>query len=299
MRPVIVLLALGLAQCLAGLAVAEDEVFSGPQVGEKLPPFQVRSALGPEAGKDLDFVTAADGKPILLVFVHEVSRPSIGLTRILTTFASSKKKDGLTTGVVWLSDDPAEAEKTLERIKHALAAETPTGIFVDGQEGPGSYGLNRKVALTILVGNEHQVTANFALVQPSLQVDLPKIVASIVKETGGPAPKLEELLGPRDSMQRSADNEPDPNLRPLLRPVIRKTATDEEVDQAVAKLEKYLADHEAARIEVGRITSTIIKAGKLANYGTPRAQEHLERWATTYGAPLEKPTKAPDEPKEP
>jgi hypothetical protein len=294
-----VLLALALTQGSASVRAADEKVFSGPQVGEKLTPFQVRGAFGPEKGKDLDFVTAAGGKPVLLVFVHEVTRPSIGLTRILTAFANTKKKDGLITGVVWLTDDPSEAETALERMKHALAEDVPTGIFVDGQEGPGSYGLNRNVALTILVGNENKVTANFALVQPSLQVDLPKILVALVKETGGRAPKLEELLGARDSMRSRAGNEPDPNLRALLRPVIRRNATSEEVDRAATKLEAYLADHESARTEVGRITTTIIKAGKLKDYGTPRAQEHLERWAKSYGVRPEEPTKAPDGPKEP
>jgi hypothetical protein len=47
-------------------AKPKEELFSGPQVGEKLPAFKVRGVLGSE-GKELDFVTKADGKPIVLV----------------------------------------------------------------------------------------------------------------------------------------------------------------------------------------------------------------------------------------
>jgi len=50
-----------------------------------------------------------------------------------------------------------------------MADKAPTGISPDGEEGPGSYGLNRKMTLTILVANKGKVTANFALVQRTLR----------------------------------------------------------------------------------------------------------------------------------
>ena len=114
-----------LATCLFVLALAapglaEDKIFSGPQPGEKLAPFKVRGVLDPDAGKDLDFVTAAKGKPVVLVFVHDMNRQSISMVRTLTTYTKSRAKDGLTTGVVWLGDDVSEAEATIKRIKHAL-----------------------------------------------------------------------------------------------------------------------------------------------------------------------------------
>ncbi len=70
---------------------------------------------------------------------------------------------------------------------HALHSETPTFVSVDGKEGPGSLGLNRKVTLTILVGNKGEVKANFALIQPSLQTDLLPIANAMVDLIGGDA----------------------------------------------------------------------------------------------------------------
>ena len=58
----------------AGLCLAQEPVFSGPQPGEKLPAFKVRGVFAPDAGKDLDFVNVARGKPIVLVFVHDLNR---------------------------------------------------------------------------------------------------------------------------------------------------------------------------------------------------------------------------------
>jgi hypothetical protein len=264
----------------------EEEIFSGPQVGEKLPALPVRGVFGEDAGKELDFVAAADGKPLVLVFVHEMNRPSIGFTRALTTYTVKRAKDGLTTGVVWLDDDTTEAENTLQRVKHALTPNTPIGISADGKEGPGSYGLNREVTLTILVGNEGKVTHNFALVQPSVQADLPKVFEAIVRVAGGEVPKLEDVLGPREMMRREAANEPHPRLRELIGPVIRLNATEEAVDKAAAKVEEVAAEDKAFRKEVGRVANTIVDNGKLENYGTPRAQEFLRKWAKEFGKPV-------------
>ncbi len=276
-----------LAAALAAPAFAQDKdkkdpVFSGPQVGEKLPTFKVKGVFGDAAGKDLDFVKQADGKPIVLVFVHDMNRMSVGFTRTLTAYTTSRSKDGLHTGVVWLADDVSEAEATLKRINNsnALAKAAPIGVSPDGKEGPGSYGLNRNVMLTVLVGKEGKVTANFALVQPSLQADLPKVLDEVVKVAGGKAPKLEDLMPKMEAPKKDAQ---DPKIRELIAPVIRKDAAPEAVEKAAKAVEEYAKDHEAFKKEVGRIANTIINGGKLENYGTAKAQEFLKKWAKEYG----------------
>ena len=293
MKPFMIIPVVALVLSLIGRASADEKIFSGPQVGEKLPPFNVRGVFEEDAGKDLDFVTRADGKPIVLIFVHDVNRQSISMARILAQYTVSRAADGLATGVIWLDEDATEAENTLKRVRHALAPKAPTGISIEGREGPGSYGLNRNVMLTILVGKEGKVTGNFALVQPSLQVDLPKILESIVAVAGGKVPKLEDLEGMREQLRNQSAQNPAPNLRPLLTPVIRRDATEEDVDKAALALEEYVAKDEAARKEVGRIANTIINAGKLEDYGTARAQEYLQKWAKEYGGKTDQKPESP------
>jgi hypothetical protein len=261
----------------------KDKVFSGPQAGEKMPSFKVKGYFEPDAGKELDFIKKADGKPIVLVFVHDLNRMSLGMTRFLTTYTASRAKDGLHTGVVWLADDVTEAENTLNRVSQALAKDAPLGISMHGKEGPGSYGLNRTMQLTILVGKEGKVTANFALVQPSLQVDLPKIVDEIIKVAGGKAPTLEELTGMIERKDAPKKTGQDPKVRTLLAPVIKLDAKPEDVEKAAKAVEEYAAKNEAFRKEIGRIGNTIINGGKLDNYGTAKAQEYLKKWAKEYG----------------
>ena len=257
-----------------------DSFFSGPQVGESLPEFSVDLVLGKDAGKKVDLVKEADGKPIVLIFVHDSNRQSISMTRILSGYTVSRSKEGLSTGIIFLDDDAASLEANVKRMRHALTQDAPTGISLEGKEGPGSYGLNRKATLTILIGKEGKVVGNFALIQPSLQVDLPKILKSICEVIGGEPPKLSELPG----MPKMENNLKEVmNLRPLLAPVIKLDATPEEVDEAAAKVEKLAAENEEARKEIHLIATIIIKSGKLSDYGTAKAQEYLQKWAKEFG----------------
>ena len=75
--------------------------------------------------------------------------------------------------------------------------------------------------------------ANYALVQPSIQADAPKIAKSIVDVLGGgKVPTLAEL---------GARGYSDPKLDRLLRRMIQKEATAEQVKQIAAEVETDVA----------------------------------------------------------
>jgi hypothetical protein len=260
--------------------------------------------LGDESGRTIDPVAGADAKPIVLVFVHDVNRQTISMTRILTHYTLSRSKEGLHTAVVLLSEDTTGALNTLKRIQHALTANVPTGVSPDGLEGPGIYGLNRSVQMTILVANKNRVTANFALIQPSLQVDLPNVVRAIVAQLGGPEPKLSDLLQAGGvEANRGMQSTPDADaIRSLVRPLIQLGAQDAQVDKAARAIEEAIEKSPQVRKEIGRISRTIVSSGKLENYGTARAQSYLKQWAEKYGQDLPGPRaepKSPDSPKAP
>ncbi|MBU6175477.1 MAG: hypothetical protein KGQ60_16840 [Planctomycetes bacterium] len=277
-----VLLLLWVGGTNPGVLCSQEAIFSGPQVGEALPSFEVLGVLDDSAGKKINFVENAGDRPIVLVFVHDVNRQSISMTRVLTNYTTSRSMDGLQTGVVWLDEDRANGEATIRRVRHALAKNAPIGVSMDGREGPGSYGLNRKVMLTILVGKNRKVSANYALIQPSLQVDLPKILRSITEVVGGEPPSLESLLR-SEGMANAVESQGSVNLRTWLAPLIQRDATDEQIDKAANDLDQFLKSSVEAQKEIARITQTIISAGKLENYGRPLAQRHLKRWLDLYG----------------
>jgi hypothetical protein len=179
---------------LGAFAFAEEtKDFSGPQKGEAISSFKVRGVLGDKAGEEYDLVAQAKGQPLVLMFVHEVNRPSVGLARVVMDYAATLKKDGLSSGLVLLTADATETEDWAKRAAGALPKGVPIGISTDGIEGPGAYGLNRKVTVTILVAKENKVTGNFALIQPSVAADAPKIIEAIATTAGAKPPTGEEL----------------------------------------------------------------------------------------------------------
>jgi len=271
----------------------ESLLFSGPQPGEELPAFEIVGVFDDNAGKRFDPVTQASGKPIVLLFVHQANRPSIGMTRLLMNYIAQRKERDVASCVIWLTADPTQAENDLKRMRHALPGNTMIGISPDGAEGPGTYGLNRQVTLTLLVGKENKVTANYALIQPSIQADLPKVLQSVIDIAGGEMPDIaklqQEVMRPNaeggDSNTRKtsvADPALTEKIRGYLRPMLQKDATDQQVDQAALAVETWIEQDEAARKEIARIAKTIVNSGKLENYGTKRCQQTLQKWAEKY-----------------
>lgn len=289
-RPVLFLIAPVVLVLAASSAWAAEEIFSGPQPGEKLAPFKVLGVYDDAAGKELDFVAQADGKPLLLVFVHDpVTRPQAAVTRALSAYAASRGKE-LTSGIVWLQADKSKAEEFVKNARTSLNLKSPVGVSPDGLEGPGSYGLNRGVSLTVLVAKEGKVTANFALVQPAL-TDGPTIIDAIVKVAGGDPigiEAFEKLAGARYAGQDKGEKRPGAVgvqiPREILTPVIKLDATEADVARAAKAVEEYVGEDAARQKELGRIATTIVGSGKLENYGTPAAQKKLREWAKKFGS---------------
>jgi len=227
--------------CFGVVVSSEDAVFSGPQVGEELVSFEVKSVLDDPAGQSVRILETQSNEPTLLVFVHQVTRPSIGLMRLLVNYATTKKEAGLKSHLVFLTEDPTEIEAWFRRARGALPDSVAPLISTDGIEGPGAYGLNRKLSLTILVANEGKVIATFALIQPSIQSDGPKIGQAIEKALGiDKAPTLEEM-GFQEPAMRTRKGQPSPEqdgvYRSMMAPLIQKTATSDEVELAAKKIE--------------------------------------------------------------
>lgn len=287
-----------------GPALADDDpVFSGPQPGEKLFSFKIKNVLA-EPAKDVDLIMAADGKAVLIVFVHKRTRPAFGLTNTLMRYALTRNKDGLTSGVAFLTEDATETENWVKRVRGNFPKDVTYGVSPDGIEGPGAYGLNRNVELTILIGNDGKATANFALVQPSLEADGPKIAKALAAVLGDEKPvDLAKFAGNQMRTDKAkparpaADpkkNGPSPELANKLRAVIFKENTPEEVDKAAKALEKHLAESKDDAKTVGEITTRIINAGVLERYGTERAREYLKKWSKEFGPKEDSPKPDPD-----
>ena len=270
---------------------AEASVFSGPQVGETLPGFKVTSLIEASAGQEFDPVSEAKDEPIVLVFLHELTRPGFGLMRAVTRFAASRKDPGMKAAVVFLTDDATKTKNWSKNVQRLFTENVHYGVSMEGKEGPGAYGLNRNVIATVLVGKQGKVTGNFALLQPQLQVDGPAIVEAIVAVTGGgkvpSMAELEQLYAGRSRMSRTRPQdgskgrmdaaERDPRLANMLRAVINKQASNEEVYAAASRIEAYVANRSNVKTELIGILDTVVNSDRFSDYGTPEAQKVLKR----------------------
>jgi hypothetical protein len=258
----------------------------------------VVTVLGDNPGREVDPVAASDGKPTLLVFVHKLTRPGMALTRGLTAYAKSQSDQGVVSGVVWLDDDQAKAEAYLKRARESLKFVVPVGVSVDGGEGPGAYGLNRNVELTILVAKDNQVTANFALVQPSV-TEAPMIAAALAKLIDQSPPTADEIqkLAPsgramttRANMQRGdAAKRAEPGgdrgaLRAMMSKVIAADVAEADLRSAVKAIDEWAGDDTDRRAALGRMADAVLQRG----LGSQASQTVLKSWQSKYGP--QKPT---------
>ena len=266
---------------------ADDPVFSGPQPGEMLVPFQVVVVYGENAGKEINPIELASGKPMLLVFVHKLTRPGIALARGLSSYA--KSQPGAASGIVWLDDDKAKAENYLNRAKMSLNFTAPVGVSVDGGEGPGAYGLNRNVELTILIANENQVTANFALVQPSV-TEGPRIAGEFAKLLNQVAPttaEFDKLAYPGGGMKarRKMAKKPEEPSRPagelrmLMTKVIAADVSESDLRDAVKAVDLWVRGNQARRRQLGQMAGAVLQRGM----GSQLAQTQIKAWHEEYG----------------
>ncbi len=260
-----------------------DPIFSGPQVGEPVASFSMTGVFGKEAHENIDLVKRSDGGPLLLIFVHERSRPAIGLSNTLAKFAASL--DGqLTCGICYLTDDSSEARNWMKRFEQYFDKSVSVGIAADGVEGPGQYGLNRNVAVTIVAANQNEVTANFALMQPELQADGQAVIDAVATMMGNDSPpRIAQFLPRRD---RNAGNQVSRELGLLLRQLVNKQATAAEVDEVAKKVDEFLKEHPEQTSPMGALCHRLVNGEEPA--GTEAAQKYLADWSKKYARMTDK-----------
>ncbi len=183
-----------------GEKVAEKEkLFSGPQVGEPLPSANVWVVkTGDETSEKVDLRDASKEKPIAIAFMHEKSRPGFGLARLMSEYAAQLEDDQkLAIYMVVLTEDRSQSEQWLRLVQRYFKPKTFLSVADGGIEGPGSLGLNRLVAMTVLVVKDGVVTDNVTLTQVTDQVDGPRVLKAMAKVVGDDDPPTVEKLMPR------------------------------------------------------------------------------------------------------
>jgi hypothetical protein len=166
---------------------SQEQPFSGPQPGEYLQPFRVLEATGPHARREVDFVSEFGDDPTLLIFFRDIDRNVYRTLWPCDRYASGRAAEGLKTLFVYLTSDKVEGERRMQAVARSLSLTVPVAVSVDGAEGPGSYGLNKNVAVTALFARNRKVVHNRAIIQPGAK-EAQQIIAELVKAVGGRVP---------------------------------------------------------------------------------------------------------------
>ena len=174
-------------------------IFSGPQPGEKLPPLKVKGINGDTKDKIYDVIAKADGQ-LLVLFLQDESglglRGLVGVSRLLAQIAE-KSKQNMHINAVFLGDTPDTVENQASKLVPHIPSGVSLGISQDGREGPGSYGLNRNVAQTVIIAKDGKVLHNFAFTQPMLRPD-PYVLGAVGEAIGIKPATLEKWLNPQN-----------------------------------------------------------------------------------------------------
>lgn len=293
---------------------SSDAIFSGPQPGENVPSLPAEILFGERLGQTIDLTKEAGDKPSVIFFVHQLTRPGFGLMKTITEFAAQRSLEQsqgkteaasrepnrsgesgsqpkMAVSVVFLTADKTETVRWAATIQRLFTDSINYAVSLDGIEGPGAYGLNRNVTLTVLICDKQKVVSNFALLQPQLQADGQQMIDAIVKVTGGGAvPTLASITAARRGMMQrppakgsDGEAEVDPALRSKFRALLAKNTTEEEVRRRARDLETYLEENPESKKEIIQMLNRIFRTGKLEDYGTREAQEILTRLKAKYG----------------
>jgi hypothetical protein len=182
------LLLLPMLGTVAGAAVAPQQVQSGLVEGDEVPPFKVAVATGPDADKELEYLSSKTfkDKPVLLIYVHRVTRPGFRLLRVLDKYGQHRKDDGLQVMIVRLTDDVEQAVRHSKLMESNYGFKSLWTVSLDGPDGPPNHGLTDRAELTILLlDKEHKVVHNTARGDPQ-QRDFEPVRKGIDKLLGPP-----------------------------------------------------------------------------------------------------------------
>ena len=133
---------------------------------------------GPDAGREVDYISRYGDSPILLVFAHYIDRNVYRILWPCDRYAAERASAGLKTLYVYLAPEKVAGERRMAQVVKSLSLEVPAAVSLDGEEGPGAYALNKQAAVTVIVAKDRKVVANMTLVQPGL-TDSPKIIAQV------------------------------------------------------------------------------------------------------------------------
>lgn len=164
-------LSLGLvvAMAIGGAATAEDGVKSGPQVGDKLGPFNVTKIAGAEddgvdVNENLCYRCRNGNKPQVVIFTRSSDEKVAELVSKLDKAVADNASSKLCVFVNVLGEDKEDLEKQAKQLAAKTKAKNvPFVVPNEFENGPDDYGINSKAEVTITLASDLGVKASYAV----------------------------------------------------------------------------------------------------------------------------------------
>ncbi len=182
-----------------------ERLFSGPQPGEHIKAFKVLR-IKDEKTLELEIKPEDDERTTLICFVHKLSNDDRILYGMGLVDFYARRHKNLTSHIVLLSDDRQKITKMLQGWERGkLFPKSSVSVSVDGAEGPGYYGLNRNVAMTVVIAKGNEVVSNLVFNAPN-GYDLEAIMVAVAKALGKSEPTLSKIQQElKEERQRQAE----------------------------------------------------------------------------------------------
>ena len=194
----------------AGYQTKGKQIFSGPQKGEKLPALKVTSLFGDTKGEVFDPIKRTGNQTQILFFQDDSGVGIRGLFGFANAIrqVNEKAEKELQVACIFLADEANTITSRYARIFGRLRESGVSVIAIasGGRNGPGSYGLNRNIAQTILVAKDGKVTWNFVSEQGLLFAD-PHILGAVAEAVGEKRETVAAWLNATGSDDRAPANE--------------------------------------------------------------------------------------------
>lgn len=178
LRFVFTVAVLAAALLATGHSTADENLKSGPQVGQTVPgPFHPLNVTGQWAGEKHCLYCEHGSNPVAMVFARSVSPGLTKLVKELDRATAQNKKKAMGSFVVFLDDNEGLADQLKQLAKkEGLKA---TALAIDNPAGPEMYQVSRKADVTVVLYEDGTVRVNRAFARGELNE---QAVGEIVKE---------------------------------------------------------------------------------------------------------------------
>lgn len=189
---------------VSAAAWAQDApLVSGPPAGGALTKVEVFAPTGPRAGQTFDAAEALGQGAGALLFVHVLNRNTAPMINGLERVGREYGLLGFQAFTIFLAEDRTAGEAQVQRSSQAMRLGNPMVISTDGAEGPGSYALNRRCTLTLVLANEGKVVSARAYTDTGPQ-DVPDLEKAVADMTG---PLPQDVAGMRALLAKRFPND--------------------------------------------------------------------------------------------